>query len=247
MIQPTSSNRNIVGELEPTSRRTGAQFLVHQPFAPFVYRFSPMLFDRFALDGKIGDRVLKGDFWLPTPSRISLVPGAANVEQAKEHQDEDAMYASIRLEGTRENGETWIDAKFDDGDDAAPGYVPAAYCPDGVPAGSYRRMARVKIPQRDEVFAHYITPWDVYRVIAPKTPASRSFDHEKYGLWLASLVLRGIVPPVDKAAVDYRISRLKARGRRTEALALPDDVRKQRVGALIRDTERATTAKIVIK
>jgi hypothetical protein len=234
MITASPASVPLIGALEPPTQRQGAQFSVAQAAPPFVLVFTPKLFDCYDLDGKIGKTELKGSFYLPTPIRYALVPGAANITKKDDNQDETVMYSDVESDGRKKRGEVWLDSNE---------IVPAAFLPPGASEGSYRRLFRVSVPPSDGVYAHYCTPWDTYSVVSPGDPAFHTFDKARFGLWLASLVLAGKIPGVHPALVARRVGRHKARILRTEGLALPDDVRKQRVGNVQTAYQRLADAK----
>lgn len=208
------------GAIERPEEVGDSQFKVKSVFAAFVFMFTATQFDRYTLDGKVGDKELKGEYWLPSPVKVLLVEGAGNITSRTKGGSERTMYRDRETDGVREHEEVWLDAQT---------VVEAAYLPEGVEPGPYRRRYTVRVAGSDALYAHYEEAWNIPSEVVKGSPVEWTFDRNKRALWVASLVMAGKVPAVPEALIRRRVARTAKRLNRVQTLPIPDDVRKLRI------------------
>jgi len=174
----------------PTANGMGVLGIPNQPF--FLV-FDQRAFDLVELNGEIDGVKLKGSYYLPTEVPRIIEPGTHGFRTRRQGEGETAAWVNAKKAG-QIKGEVWIDYW----DPIADEFVPTGL---SGRSGYLCRMLVQKPGTESTGYLHY-SIWDVPQPQIPGESIRFKCDRAKMNLWIASLVIRGIVPPVPESLVE---------------------------------------------
>lgn len=163
------------------------------PNQPFFLIFDQRAFGLVELNGEIDGVKLKGSYYLPSEGPRVIEPGTHGFRTRRGNEGETASWVNAQKSG-QIKGEVWINYWEP---------IPAEFVPDGADGkGGYLCRMPVQKPGTESTgFLHY-SVWDVPQPVIPGEQIRFQCDRAKMNLWIASLVIRGVIPPVPQALVD---------------------------------------------
>lgn len=159
---------------------------------PFFLAFNQQSLDICEVHGEVEGRKLDGWYWLPSATPKLIEPGCHGFRTRRNGEGPDATWILAR-DVARLKGEIWIDYWTP---------IAANYCPPGVDgSGGYLHAMKVQRPGSDDVGVKHYEIWDVPQANIPGREVRFVFHTESYNRWLASLVIRGVLPAVPELLI----------------------------------------------